>query len=73
MSIFDKNECAVLSVLMKHMKNRFYFRAKNLMFQILISEHTQTLAFKKFEIKICDYLDLKIKDLDMQNLQRVNL
>ena len=43
------------------------------MFEILISEHTQTLAFKKFEIKICDYLDLKIKDLDMQNLQRVNL
>ena len=43
------------------------------MFQILISEYTQTLAFKKFEIKICDYLDLKITDLDMQNLQRVNL
>ena len=73
MSIFDKNECAVLSVLMKHMKSRFYFCAKNLMFEILISEHTQTLAFKNFEIKICDYLDLKIKDLDMQNLQRVNL
>ena len=43
------------------------------MFQKLISEYTQTLAFKKFEIKICNDLDLKIKDLDMQNLQPVNL